>query len=83
MHKVAQTTLCAFVKRTRSVWIYEATKNIGSETKNSHPEIPWKYMAGMRDRLVHAYFGVDYSILWQVASEELPKIMKKLEPLLR
>jgi hypothetical protein len=63
--------------------IGEASKNISSETKDSHPEIPWRYMAGMRDRLVHAYFGVDYGILWQVAREELPKIMKTLEPLLR
>jgi len=59
--------------------IGEATKNISLGTKETSSDIPWKYMARIRDRLIHEYFGVDYAVVWQVAAEELPKIRKKLE----
>jgi uncharacterized protein with HEPN domain len=44
--------------------IGEASRNIPEEVKKKHPEVPWKEMAGMRDRLIHAYFGVDYKLVW-------------------
>lgn len=44
--------------------IGEASRNIPEEVKQKHPEVPWKEMAGMRDRLIHAYFGVDYNLVW-------------------
>ena len=63
--------------------IGEAAKKITEKTKSSNPEIPWKNMASMRDRLIHAYFGVDYNIVWQVAKEELPPLREKLKSLLK
>lgn len=63
--------------------IGEAAKKITEKTKSSHPKIPWKHMASMRDRLIHAYFGVDYNIVWQVAKEELPPLREKLKSLLK
>lgn len=55
--------------------IGEATKNLSKEIRNGHPEIPWKNVAGMRDRLIHQYFGVNLDIVWDVAHEELPKLL--------
>jgi len=45
-------------------------------------DIPWKGMAGVRDRLIHHYFGVNLDIVWQVAVAELPEVARKLDQLL-
>ncbi len=55
--------------------IGEATKNLSDEIRKGHPEIPWKNLAGMRDRLIHQYFGVNLDIVWDVAKEELPQLL--------
>ena len=52
--------------------IGEATKNVPEEIRKKYPDIPWKKMAGMRDRLAHEYFGVDLEILWGTATEDVP-----------
>lgn len=52
----------------------EAAKKIPEDVKNQHSEIPWKSMAGIRDKLIHEYFGVDEEMVWKVASEELPPL---------
>lgn len=54
--------------------IGEAAKSVSSETKSQLNCIDWKGMAGMRDRLIHAYRSVDSLIVWQTASEKLPSI---------
>lgn len=59
--------------------IGEASKQIPDEIREQHPLVPWKYMAGMRDKLSHEYWGVDLEIVWRVVQEELPL----LEPHLR
>jgi len=58
--------------------IGEATKNIPNEVRNKYPEIPWRDMGGMRDKVIHSYFTVDISTIWLVVKEEIPK----LKPLL-
>jgi len=59
--------------------IGEATKNISDELKSTHPEIPWKEMAGMRDKVIHAYFGVDMDIIWETTQNMLPGLKSILE----
>lgn len=59
--------------------IGEASKNIPEELKSKYPDIPWKEMAGMRDKMIHEYFGIDLEIVWKTAKIRLPQ----LEPLLK
>jgi uncharacterized protein with HEPN domain len=59
--------------------IGEATKNIPDEMKQKYPEIPWRDMAGMRDRLIHFYFGIKYELVW----ETIKGIIPQLKPLIR
>ncbi|MEK7399158.1 MAG: DUF86 domain-containing protein [Candidatus Poribacteria bacterium] len=52
----------------------EATKAIPEQIKSNFPQIPWKAMAGMRDKLIHFYFGVDYALLWETVTHRIPQI---------
>jgi len=52
--------------------IGEASRNISEDLKTAHPEIPWRQMSGMRNKLVHHYFGVDWEIVDDVLKNELP-----------
>ena len=54
--------------------IGEASKKISLDFKDDHPEVEWKSMAGMRDRLIHHYFGVDYEMVFNTIKNDLPKL---------
>jgi uncharacterized protein with HEPN domain len=63
--------------------IGEAVKNIPVKVKNEHKEIPWRIMAGMRDKLAHEYFGVNKKVVWRTAKEDIPELEKKMINLLQ
>ena len=56
--------------------IGEAANNISLSCQNNYPQIPWREMIGMRNRIVHAYFEVDLDIVWQVIIDDLPKLLQ-------
>lgn len=62
--------------------IGEASKNIPNSLKEKYPDIPWKKMAGMRDKLMHEYFGVDLEIIWQVIKQDLPLLKALIKKIL-
>ena len=63
--------------------IGEAVKRLPSEIRESNPLVPWKRMAGMRDKLVHDYADVDLVILWNVARHEIPDLQNVVNEVLR
>ena len=63
--------------------IGEATKNLPVDFKDKYPDIPWKDIAGMRDKLIHAYFGVSLEKVWLVAKKDLPELRLKISNILR
>ena len=61
--------------------IGEAAKNISGEFKRNHGNIDWKQVAGMRDKLIHEYFGVNWEIVWDVVKLKLPELQRQIEEL--
>ncbi len=57
----------------------EAAKNVSEDLRKDYPDIPWRQIAGTRDRLIHGYFDVDLDIVWQIISTDLPLLAAQLE----
>jgi uncharacterized protein with HEPN domain len=67
-----QKTIYAVVRAFEIIG--EATKKIPPTVRKRHPNGPWKQMAGMRDKLIHEHFGVNYQVLWKTAQEDIPPL---------
>lgn len=57
----------------------EAAKNVPDEIRNKYSHIPWRDIAGMRDKLIHHYFGVDLKTVWKTVNHDLPLLYPKFE----
>jgi len=63
--------------------IGEAVKNLSDELKAKHPQIPWKEIAGMRDKLIHQYFGVNLDLVWETIKTKLPELKTQISRILK
>ncbi|HNQ30847.1 MAG TPA: DUF86 domain-containing protein [Methanolinea sp.] len=63
--------------------IGEASKHVPESVRERYPDLPWKQMSGMRDKLIHAYFGVDATVIWKTVSKDIPLIKNALQRVLK
>lgn len=75
-----ETRKRAFVRSIEVIG--EAVKNLPDAVKGQYPDIPWRKIAGMRDKLIHFYFGVDYRLVWSVIQDELPVLRDQIQRIL-
>ncbi|HIK09955.1 MAG TPA: DUF86 domain-containing protein [Oscillatoriaceae cyanobacterium M33_DOE_052] len=75
--------------KTQSAVLYqiailgEAVKRLSPELRDNYPDIPWSAMAGMRDKLIHDYEGVDIDRVWLTLELSIPELLKKIKPMLQ
>ena len=63
--------------------IGEAAKHVSDDFRVEHPEIAWRGMCGLRDRLIHAYFSVDLEKVWEISTSKIPELVQQLDSLLK
>ena len=76
-----ETVKRAFVRSIEIVG--EASKQVLEDFRQKYPNVEWRAMAGMRDKLVHEYFGVDYDIVWDVVTSKIPRLRHEIELILQ
>ncbi len=76
-----ETAKRAFVRSIEIIG--EAAKKVPPQMRQRYPDVEWRAMAGMRDKVVHRYFGVDYDIIWDVALNKIPVLRRQIDEILR
>lgn len=59
--------------------IGEAVRNIPADLRKDYPVVPWQNISGMRDKLIHGYFGVDLELVWEVVKKDIPPLKKQIK----
>jgi uncharacterized protein with HEPN domain len=59
--------------------IGEATKNLPDDIRQKYPQVEWRKIAGLRDIVIHGYFGIDYEILWDIIQNKIPDLVVKIQ----
>lgn len=75
-----ETMKRAFVRSVEIIG--EAIKQVPQDVRKRYPQIEWRAISGMRDKVIHHYFGVDYDIVWDVAVNKVPKLREQVESIL-
>jgi len=76
-----ETLQRAFVRSLEIIG--EAAKKVPEDFRASHPNVEWRAMAGMRDRLIHDYFGVDFELVWDVIRNRIPELRDQIASMLK
>ncbi len=63
--------------------IGEAIRHIPATMRDHYPQIPWRHIAGARDKFIHEYFGVDLALTWEIVRHDLPKLKKQIKKIER
>jgi uncharacterized protein with HEPN domain len=75
-------------EKTKSAVLYkfavmgEATKRLPDQVREQYPDIPWRSIAGLRDKVIHGYIGVDYELLWETIDKKIPAVISGLRKIL-
>ena len=83
LHSFASDTKTVYAVLRAVEIIGEASKNIPAAVKTKYSEIPWKDIAGMRDKVIHVYFGVDLKRVWRTVTEDIPNLRSNFEKILK
>jgi uncharacterized protein with HEPN domain len=76
-----ETLKRAFVRSLEIIG--EATKKVSVEFRQKYSHVDWRAMAGMRDRLIHGYFGIDYDIVWDVVINKVPSLQQEIRQIIQ
>ena len=76
-----EKTVCAVIRALEIIG--EASKRVPQIIRQQHPDLSWRAMAGMRDKLIHAYDNVNLELVWKTVSQQIPKILPLVEKILR
>jgi len=76
-----ERTLLAVIRKLEIIG--EAARKIPEKVKKNYTQIPWEYMTGMRNKLIHEYFGVNTEVVWKTIKENLPEVKEELKKVLK